>query len=196
MNKYSNFKDNFKTDITSAEEGVSGYADPLDEDLAYFFNRYGGKSFSGGLYRTFSLDEISEWQLNIFHMYPQLKGNIIPFGYDWLGRIFSKFVNDSSLKQSVTFAFPFEEQVLTIPVDIVSFHNEILISQKIPALESVMFDDFLQRKKLSSIARNECGALVKPFFLGGNFSIDNMELMDMDVYWTLSSQMLSKIKSS
>lgn len=196
---YSEFEKTYREDafITSEVVNESRIAEGIPEEFYDFYEAYGGRSFGGGIYRVFAKTEVASWINNIAEMYPQLDNVVIPYGYDWLGRVFAICLNSkSNWNGKVLLIFPFEEEVVKIPADLKSFHNQVLIHNSEPALEVGLFSEFLKKNKLSALERSDCAALKKPVFLGGDFSIDNMHVENMDVYWTLNAQILNQVRSS
>ena len=57
-------------------------------DLNELFQSFSGASFNNGIYRIINVGEIDAWSEKICAVFPNFKGRIIPFGYDWLGRFF------------------------------------------------------------------------------------------------------------
>ncbi len=41
----------------------------------------------------------------------------------------------------------------------------------------------------------ECVGYRKPLFLGGQDVIDNLEISDMEVYWSLCGQLLGRVRN-
>src|SRR3954471_13674702 len=59
------------------------------EDLARTLSALGGKTFNHGLYRALRTDQIQEATLAMEAVFPEYRGRIVPFAFDWLGRHFA-----------------------------------------------------------------------------------------------------------
>lgn len=155
---------------------------------------YGGKSFGNGLYRLHKLDEIEKWNLIITKAYPEYCNSVTCFGYDWLGRQFAidkeRMVDGQS--QIVMFE-PGTGEVLEIPCDFCSFHEDEIVNYNDACLASGFFKEWLNIHK-NAIGSNECVGYKILLFLGGEDIISNLELCNMDVYWEMCSQLIQKTK--
>lgn len=160
-----------------------------------FFQLYNSSSFNSGVYRTIALEELDVWQELIAEIFPEFRHRIHPFGYDWLGRFFALETSKAKAgAPGVLLLSPFTNEALNIPADFLSFHNEILVSQREPALEYSLFNKFLTDKQIESIDHVVCAGLVVPLYLGGSFDIQNMQLMEVKLYWEITAQILRELE--
>jgi hypothetical protein len=164
-------------------------------DLRLLLSELGGQSFNSGLYRTVAAHEQRDWQDRIELAFPATRGRAICFGYDWLGRAFaldSQRVEDG--RPLILMLEPGTGEMLEIPANIETFHNEELVEFSDAALAV----DFQGRWLTAGGAvprRDQCVGYRKPLFLGGVDDVDNLETSDIDVYWHLLGQILSKVSS-
>ena len=125
----------------------------------------------------------------ILALFPDYKGKITPFGYDWLGRFFCLDSERSQNKQPLILLFiPYSDQVLEIPASFIGFHNIVLTTQAEPATEANLFRQFLAFNKITDIAINQCADLKVPLYLGGKLTVENLNIMDLSLYWELMAQ--------
>jgi hypothetical protein len=159
-----------------------------------FMGRNAGRSFNEGLYRVHPAHFMSHWTTNVLQAFPGLKGRILCFSYDWLGRHFAldrARVADNQCR--ILMLEPGTGQALEIPVGFVEFHDTELVEHTNEALASDLYASWLASGGRSP-RMDQCVGYRKPLFLGGRDSIDNLELSDMDVYWSICSQLISKIR--
>lgn len=167
---------------------------PMEPLLAPFFSQYGGISFNNGLYRVMS--PVTQTQAHhfvalAFSMYSQ---RIACFGYDWLGRIFAL---DSARQEDgapgVVMFEPGFGEVLEVPCNLQSFHKRELIEYRNEALSEDGHGKWLESGG-EAPKQNQCIGYKKPLFLGGKDTFDNLELSDLDVYWTIFGQLIDQIR--
>jgi hypothetical protein len=82
-------------------------------------------------------------------------------------------------------------EVLEIPLPLAAFHNEELVEYSDAALAADFFrawsanhSDYLPLKM------DQCVGYRVPLFLGGPDTVENLEIVDRDVYWSLTGQLL------
>jgi hypothetical protein len=163
--------------------------------LCDFMSAYAGCSFNRGLYRVHACDRIETWNRTVLAAFPAFQGRGFVFSYDWLGRHFAldlqRHVSGSC--QLLMFE-PGMDQVLEIPATFAEFHNEELVKNP----EGALAADFYTTTWLPSGGAvpdlTQCIAYKKPPFLGGADDSTNLELSDMDVYWSLCGQLLTQVR--
>ena len=67
----------------------SAVLEKVNESFAQLIQELGGKTFHNGLYRVFRGDQVYDATEAIERAFPQAKGRLTAFGYDWLGRHFA-----------------------------------------------------------------------------------------------------------
>ena len=101
-----------------------------------FLKTFSGATFKNGLYRIHNINEISKWTEIVENAFPKYKGNILVFGYDWLGR---QFAQNSQTGKILLFE-PGTGEVLNIPVDFVNLHDEEIADYSEDSLASDFFE--------------------------------------------------------
>lgn len=153
--------------------------------------RCAGCSFENGLYRLHDATSgplAASW---IAEAFPEFAGRACPFGYDWLGR---QFALDTGRQQAgqplVLLLEPGTGEGLEIPLTFGAFHDEELVEYRDAALASGFFDTWAQEHGAAlPLARGTCVGYRVPLFLGGRDSVENLEVIDLDVYWTTCGQL-------
>jgi hypothetical protein len=79
------------------------------------------------------------------------------------------------------------EQTITL------FHEEDLVEYKEDTLHEEKFLLAMSHLGISSISRNDCIAHRISLFLGGEDVVENMEVTDMEVNWSLQQQIMDQI---
>lgn len=81
-------------------------------------------------------------------------------------------------------------EVLEIPATFASLHDDELIDFGDSALATEFFAAWSARHPRSLPLRHgECVGYRVPLFLGGADTVENLEVIDMDVYWTVCGQL-------
>ncbi|WP_081020016.1 T6SS immunity protein Tdi1 domain-containing protein [Ralstonia solanacearum] len=191
---FKNFSSSFRPD-TSPNSGAGKDAASCDvSELSAFFSHFGGMSFNSALYRILEADKVDGWNAAITAAYSGFIGHINCFGFDWLGRIFA--LNSRCLvknRPGVVMFEPGTGEVLEIPCNLESFHEDELINYRDAALAENFYLQWLNAGG-DRPSYTQCVGYKRPLFLGGVDTIDNLELTDLDVYWTISAQLISKLR--
>jgi len=172
----------------------------LDQVAGYeeFMAEYAGATFKHGAYRVHDADSASHAIDLISDAFPEFAETSLPFGYDWLGR---QFVMDLSRvvggEPQVLLLEPGTGDALEIPSSFLELHDHELVDYSDAALASSFFESWasIHRDSLP-LARQQCVAYRVPLFLGGDDTLDNLELSDLEVYWTLCGQLRKGIQGT
>lgn len=167
----------------------------IPEDVKEFFRKFAGVTFGGGLYRVHKLDEIEKWDKIVTEAYPEFKGRIHCFGYDWLGRQFA--IDKKRVRNNQPLILMFEPgtaDVLEIPCTFEEFHELEITEYHDACLASTFYNLWREEVDNNDIETSKCVGYKIPLFLGGADDISNLELCDIDVYWTLCSELIRKTK--
>ena len=155
-----------------------------------FINSFGGMQLSDGMFRVFKYDDLKKWNSIIGEAYKNFSGYFKPFGFDWLGRCFAIDCRAKTKGNILMFEIGTND-VLEIPCDFLSFLNNEIPEYNDECLASSFFYEWHQRSK-TDINYNQCIGYKVPLFLGGEDSIDNLEVIDMEVYWSILSQIINQ----
>lgn len=163
--------------------GVAGYVE--------FAGEFSGASFGGGLYRVHD-DQTGPRALKlVVEAFPEFAGRVRPFGYDWLGRQFAvDFGRVDAGQPQVLLLEPGTGEALEVPLPFAAFHDEELVEYADAALAAGFFEDWSAgHGDVLPLERNACVGYRVPLFLGGRDATENLELSDLDVYWSICGQL-------
>lgn len=187
------FKTSFLLDSASTPTKLDGGAG-LPPDVANLLSEFGGSSFNGGLYRVIRGSDVDVWASRIGYAFPEFKDRVTCFGYDWLGRAFAVDVKRLEAgKPGVVMFEPGSGQVLKIPANMETFHENELINFGDAALAMNFYREWQERARVN-LAYNQCVGYRRPLFLGGLDNVDNLDVSDIDVYWNILGQLILKSK--
>lgn len=190
---FDRFASLFLPDALGSDERGTSITDPYASE---FFSRFGGQSYNGGLYRVIAASGVRSWNDLIEGAFPVFKGRVHCFAFDWLGRVFAldrqRHVQDGL---GVVMFEPGTGQALEIPCNITSFHDDELCEYSDAALADNFYRQWLTAGGAQP-AYNQCVGYKRPLFLGGSDTVENLELVDIDVYWTISAQLIAKLRGA
>jgi len=156
------------------------------DSLSEFRNEFQGMEFGEGIYRAFKIEDIPKWKGIIAEGYHEFEGKFEPFGFDWLGRCFAVDLRRKTKGQILMFEIGTAE-VLQIPCDIITFHNNEIPVNGEACLAETLFTQWSESAG-QKIGYSQCVGYKVPLFLNGEDDIENLELSDMEVYWSILSQ--------
>ena len=127
----------------------------------------------------------------IAEAFPEFADRACPFGYDWLGRQFAIDIGRQEAGQPLVLLLePGTGEGLEIPSTFAAFHDEEIVDYRDAALASGFFDTWSRTQgAVVPLPRGNCVGYRVPLFLGGHDDVDNLELIDLEVYWTICGQL-------
>lgn len=163
-----------------------------------FAEEFAGASFAGGRYRVHDEQSGPRALASVIEAFPEFNGRVRPFGYDWLGRQFvidlARAVGDQPL---VLMLEPGTGEALEIQATFVGFHDEELIDYVDAVLATEFFGSWAAEHSDSMpLGRDLCVGYRVPLFLGGRDVIENLEMSDIDVYWSVCGQLRRGIRGN
>ena len=168
------------------------------EDLVLGFNElmsnYNGNSFGGGIYRLHNYNDMKKWNEIVSDAFSEFKERINCFGYDWLGRQFS--IDKTRILDGQAQILMFEPgtgEALEIPCSFIEFHNYEIPNYHEACLASEFFYDWIKNSN-NKLDKKSCAGYKVLLFLGGEDILENLEISDMEVYWSICSQMKKHTK--
>jgi hypothetical protein len=149
----------------------------------------GGRTFEGGLYRVHTRVSAHASDAMVRAAFPEFAGRVACFGYDWLGRQFATDTTRGTEEdREVLMLEPGTGEALEIPVSFSKFHDEELVDYGEEALARSFFTQWRESGG-EAPQLSECVGYRRPLFLGGEDVIANLEVSDLDVYWTIMGQL-------
>jgi hypothetical protein len=183
------FLEDFTPD--SASMGCTDKTIPVEiehiaEGFTDLLSSCGGGSFRNGLYRLHTSEGIRKWTDIVHDSFPEYRDRLLCFGYDWLGRHFALDQQSLVAQQAQILLFdPGFHEVLHIPCSFDEFHRIELPQYANDALAATFHLSWLSfGGRAPSVS--ECVGYRIPPKLGGADEVSNLEVIDMDVYWSLS----------
>jgi len=173
---------------------IQKHLEGIDNEFCECIKELGGKTFNSGLYRVYRGDQIQQATDSMKKAFPEMKDRIICFSFDWLGRNFAiDLYRKENEKPLVLLLEPGAGEAMQIPVSIIDFHNDELVNHTNDALAVDFFKEWRSQTNLA-IGYHQCVGYKVPLFLGGDDTVDNLELFDMDVYIDICGQLRNKTK--
>lgn len=167
---------------------IAGYMELAQE--------FAGVTFDAGLYRIHDTQTGPQALELIAEVFPELAQRACPFAYDWLGRHFA--VDDARVvrgQPQVLLLEPGTAAALEIPVSFAAFHDDELIEHADAALAADFFTSWsAHNADALPLLRDQCVGYKVPLFVGGEDTINNLEVNDMDVYWSVCGQLRRQIR--
>ncbi len=152
--------------------------------------------YLNGAYRLHRQDDVARFTALAIHAFPDFADRIDCFGADWLGRQFAtdkqRLVNGSP---QVLMLEPGTGQALEIPVNRVAFHDDELKNEPDAAVAYSFFQQWLEAGGVRP-DYGQCVGYKRPLYLGGSDDVLNLSVTDFDVYWTLTAQILARIRET
>ncbi len=162
--------------------------------MAMFLASHAGGAYEHGLYRIHSVANMTRWTEAVEEAFPDFRQRIFCFAFDWLGRMFAvDFARKANGQYLVLMLEPGTGQALEIPVTFMGFHNQELVQYQDEAL-AVEFYKTCQNSGGKHPAFDQCIGYKNPLFLGGSDTVENLERTDLEVYWSITGQLLSKVR--
>lgn len=178
--------DNFLNYFNESKE--MKYSGDLYND---FILQLGGKRFGNGVFNSFSNDNLNRWTGIVSEAYPDFKNMFKLFGYDWLGRCFGIDLRERTFENILMFEIGTND-VLEIPCTFKNFLNEEIPLNSDACLAKSFFNEWIAHSN-ETIKYGRCIGYKIPLFLGGEDTIENLENSDMEVYWSIISQIKKRV---
>ncbi|MBM6403443.1 DUF1851 domain-containing protein [Phycicoccus sp. CSK15P-2] len=178
----------------AVSDGPSLVTQSVDGTVGAWLDAAGGRTFGDGLYRVHTRASARSSDALVRAGFPEFAGRLTCFGYDWLGRQFATDAARGSDGDPEVMLFePGTGEALEIPVPFSRFHDEELVDYTEEALARTFFDQWRHSGgSVPTVA--ECVGYKRPLFLGGQDVVANVELSDLDVYWTIMGQLRRQVR--
>jgi hypothetical protein len=163
-------------------------------ELRELVSLYGGKTFNHGLYRILHSDQLDEAKASMQRVFPELGMRIEPFAVDWLGRYFA--LDHGRIVKGAAQILMLEVgagEAMQIPTALDEFHNVELVEYSDDAL-SVQFWNRWRALHPSDLPYSQCVGYKVPLFLGGADELENLEVIDLNVYAEICGQLRNKAR--
>lgn len=155
-----------------------------------FLTAFSGMQFGNGLFTVFREEDIDAWQENVKDAFQIPKEKVALFGYDWLGNCYGIAKDEKNEDNVILFEIGTGEILLTEGCFEDNINNEIPYNVE-ACLAGQFYKKWLDNGGFPS-KYGRCIGYKVPLFLGGKDDITNLEDSDMDVYWSILSQIMEK----
>ncbi|WP_157856345.1 DUF1851 domain-containing protein [Actinacidiphila yeochonensis] len=153
-----------------------------------------GKSFGGGIVRIHDVDQSRRAAILIGEAFPEYRDRIVPFAKDWLGRQFAVPArNGTPIAGQILFIEPGSGDAFVIDATLVDLLDREMVEDPDTFLAADLFSEW-RLGNSEQIAAEKCVGFKVPLFLGGQGAVDNLEVSDEEVYWSLFGQLRSQVK--
>lgn len=176
------------TDIQ--EKNITDDINILPDGLRNFVEKLWGYSFWNGIYRTFTSSEVIKYSKYCQELFFSNTKKYYFFWSNWNGCLFGIDIEDN---QIILFE-PETPEDYKVPYNIIDFHNNEIFSNS-EALLRLSFLVEWRKKSNSILNRTQCIWYIKPLFLWGTDTIDNLELTDLEVYISITGQLWNATKN-
>ena len=151
----------------------------------------GGTVFGDGLVRVHSEGSARRVNPLIAEAFPDFPEQFQAIAQDWTGRQFAVGSRPGARYYGKLLLFePASGEAFEIDADISALFNSEMISDPVTYLAADLFEDW-RRAGGSLGGPNECVGFRVPLFLGGDGVVENLEVVDLEVYWSLFGQLRS-----
>lgn len=157
------------------------------ETVPCFLKAFSKREFNNGIFIVFDNGNIEKWNDVVLEMFPNIEEKFKLFAYDWLGRIYATNENETA----ILLFDPGTHDILFLDESFVDFINTTIPANAEDIFASKMFNKWIKKNK--KLSYPNCVGYKVPLFLGGKDKIKNMEETDMEVYWSISAQIISQI---
>lgn len=162
-------------------ENVAGYIELMSFGA--------GLSFGSGIVRVHSGDESFRASGLVRQVFPSYS-DIVPIARDWLGRQFVlDFAGVDPRFPRLLLFEPGAAEVFDVECGIEQLFDVEVVADPVTFLASDLFSEW-QRRDFDSPRVGQCVGFKVPLFLGGLGSVDNLEMSDEEVYWSIIGQLL------
>ena len=153
--------------------------------------RFAGVTFDEGLYRIFDAVAAAKATDLARAVYPGGAERLYPFAMDWLGRMFALDADRVVDQEPHIMLLEIGTgHALEVPYSLVAFHDELLADDPEPAVAAAAWGAWSERHPDTvPLPATKCVGYELPLFVGGQDSLDNMEVSDWEVYWVVVGQL-------
>lgn len=158
--------------------------------LAELVTTAAGCSFGDGVLRVFTDGEARRAQSLVNAMFPEWAPRIRPFAQDWLGR---QYAIDLHRNAMVVLLEPGTGDVYDLDETIPELFDEQMVDHPDTFLCLTLFNAWRAVHPERSPA-GTCVGFETPLFLGGADAVENLEVIDEEVYWSIHGQLWAQVK--
>lgn len=159
----------------------------LHPQILEIFEQKGGSSLLNKAFWFHSQPSALHWKSLLSDMFPAAP-EMIPIGYDWLGSQFAVSADGERMGLYDILDCEFNE----LPFGIDKFLTEFLVTGTDGFFSKKLFHEVSQI--LGTLQFGQNYGVIKPLFLGGEESVSNFSIEDMEVSWDITMQIYNQVK--
>jgi hypothetical protein len=151
-------------------------------------------SFGNGIVRIHSENKMLRARNLIEVAFPEYGDGVVPIAKDLMGRQISVlFASATNLFGRLLLIEPGSGEAFQIDCGIEELSDVKLIAEPVNYLSFDLFKECKKRNPRIS-SSGQCVGFKVALFLGGSGSVDNVEVGDEQVYWSVFGQLRAKVK--
>jgi hypothetical protein len=168
----------------------------VDDFFVQFMSEYGGHTFGDGIFRTLIPSDIAFYTKETAKYFPNSKGIVVIFGYDWNGRLFGVAVPDKKFPKRYICCFDFSSNhVFEIDSTLEECLNGDFVRNAKDALAADYFKKWrIKSKNAKPIKHDECVGDDLPLFLGGKDEVTNLKIIKLRTYIEILTKIWAKVR--
>lgn len=154
-------------------------------------SQFSGATFNQGIYRLHTQSSGELGNRLAGDAFPEFAHRIHCFAYNWLGDQYALDLERREHGECLILMLDVGAgEALKLPVTFSNLHDGEMVDSPDAAVVSSFFESWAsQNRYLLPLAPTDCVGYKVPLFLGGEDTIETLEVTDMDVYWTLLGQL-------
>lgn len=192
---FSRFTRSFVVQRLDIPAGASAHPMRVHPVLMSLFQDLSGADADGGLYRIHTPQSAARADRYVSEAFPPYRDQLACFGYDWTGRQFALDLRSPGVADPHVVMFePGTDRVFEIPVPFSRFHDEELVDYPEEALDRALFEAWTAETG-ARLDRSRCAGNRAPLYLSGTHSVGNLEIIDLEVYWTVAAVLLAHART-
>lgn len=158
--------------------------------LAELVTLAAGRTFGDGVLRVFTENQARRAQGLVNAMFPEWAPQIRPFAQDWLGR---QYVLDLHRGCMLLLMEPGSGEVFELDEKIPELFDQCMVDESDVFLALDLFRSWHEVHS-EGVSIGKCVGFKRPLFLGGDSVVDNLEVIDEEVYWSIHGQLRAQTK--
>jgi hypothetical protein len=152
-----------------------------------------GVSLGEGIIHVHDEGEAKRARGLVGEAFPEFGDAVEPIAEDWLGRQIAVTFAANGEAELVLFE-PGSGEAFEIDCGISYLFDVELIADPVAYLALDLFEEWKEVNSTTP-SRGQCVGFKVPLFLGGSGEIDNLEIIDVEVYWSLLGQLRAGTKN-
>ncbi|MFC0545408.1 T6SS immunity protein Tdi1 domain-containing protein [Kutzneria chonburiensis] len=153
-----------------------------------------GASFGNGIVRVHSEGEMRRAQSLIKEAFPEYTNRILPVAKDWLGRQYAGLLDEEAgMVSQLLLIEPGSGDAFEIDCGIATLFDVEFVADPVTYLATDLFAEWTIDHP-ETPKSGDCVGFKVPLFLGGAGAVDNLEVTDEEVYWSIFGQLKAKTR--